>query len=737
MGFLDQLKRSFSQVFSSGQEEEAQDSTLITDSDQQQRYILQKALGTGAMGEVWLATDTLLNRAVAIKYLKVTQDERYKGLFLSEAQVLARLNHPNITLIYDAVFDDESSRFYLVMEYVKGKTLAQLIQEQEDPLPLDTVLDVSIDILQALEYAHNQGVVHRDIKPANVILQEERAKLTDFGVAGLMSLLATNEDQVIVGTPSYMSPEQIAGQNIDGRADLYSLGIMIFEMCSGGRRPFEGNSPTAVFEAHQETPPPPLGQFAPDAPLALEHMVMKLLAKEPAERYPSAKEALATLQSIRARQKFKQPHLNLLEVEAHPLVNRQPEMEQLKTTWNEIQQSARPSLVIVQGEMGIGKSRLVTEFLGREVIDRGLVALVGRSGEADTPYAPFATILATIINKKLTTLSKEQVYRLIDHMPDLARLLNISGGGSGEKNEEAIFDSGLWQSLRERTAPEVTSTAARQEFFPTVLAVLARLEPTVIFLESATFLDEASVTLTEYLTRQEQLPLLFITACRQMEGTRLWTDSFPADQKAVITLAPLATPAIEQYIANMLGGPVSEAVVHSAAQSSRGNPFRLEEVVEQMLENQEIKTDESGQWHYVAKELAAPSDAFLPKSVLGAFTRRIMKLSEQGREGLALAAMLEPGPEFSLELWAALLDEEGCQATTQQILAEALDKRLLRKVDEERYTFRPEDVAKALKASLPASRRLDLHRQIANILHHHQADSALLRYHIEQVEAAS
>ena len=158
------------------------------------RYQLQKKLGAGAMGTVWLATDTLLNRPVAIKYLNITQETIYKELFITEAQLLASLNHPNITQIYDAVFDEPENRYYLVMEYVPGTSLSKLIAEWGRPLPFDFVLDVGLGAARALQYAHQKGVVHRDIKPENVIVQSEGVKLTDFGVAGLISRLAEGSD---------------------------------------------------------------------------------------------------------------------------------------------------------------------------------------------------------------------------------------------------------------------------------------------------------------------------------------------------------------------------------------------------------------------------------------------------------------------------------------------------------------------------------------------------------------
>ncbi|MBI1876911.1 MAG: protein kinase, partial [Chloroflexi bacterium] len=392
---------------------------------QQDRYTLQKRLGGGGMGEVWLANDTLLNRPVAIKYLKGAHDPMYEELFLSEARTLASLNHPNITLIYDAVLDKQQIAYYLVMEYVEGQALSDLITRWSGPLPLEIILDVTIGVLQALQYAHGKGIVHRDIKPANVMMAKEGVKLTDFGVAGLMSLLAQGSDY-IVGTPAYMSPEQIDGRGIDGRADLYSLGIMLFELVSGGRLPFEHSRETDLFEAHLTESPPSVREFIPHTLPALEHVIMRLLAKEPAERFPAAAALLEVIKSIQARQKYRQDHLHWLEAEARPFVGRATEMERLETVWAEVQKSAQPRLVVIKGQAGIGKSRLIVEFLGRAIIDRGFVVIAGKCAESGVPYSPYAEILATALNKGLVkSATGEQINRLVDQIPGLARLLNI------------------------------------------------------------------------------------------------------------------------------------------------------------------------------------------------------------------------------------------------------------------------------------------------------------------------
>ncbi|MBE7469196.1 MAG: protein kinase [Anaerolineales bacterium] len=706
-------------------------------NSQQDRYNLQKPLGGGGMGEVWLAHDTLLNRAVAIKYLKGTQDPLYETLFLSEARTLASLNHPNITLIYDAVLAEQRSGYYLVMEYVEGRSLDHLIANWSGPLPLEIILDVAVGVLEALHYAHGKGVVHRDIKPANVMMAPEGVKLTDFGVAGLISLLAQGSEY-IVGTPAYMSPEQIDGAGIDGRADLYSLGVMLFELVSGGRLPFEYSKETDVFTAHLQEEPPPLRQVAPHILPALDHVITRLLAKDPQERYPSAAALLEVIKSIQARQKYSQDHLHWLETEGKFFVDRADELNRLETLWLETHKSAQPRLVVVKGPAGIGKSRLIVEFLGRAVVDKGFVVIAGKCAESGVPYSPYAEILATALNKKLVkSATSEQINRLIDQIPGLARLLNIPYD-SPPKEAPAPAPAqpnraGLWQALSTRVSDTFPTVPAQNQwqFFGTVLSILAELGPTVLFLEDAAALDEASLALTRFLIRQEQLPLLLLAACREGDQPLAWLDSFSADELVNLTVPPLPAPAIKEYVAHVLGGSVTEAVVNVLVERSHGQPLHLEEMIHHLIESKEIY-QEDGEWRYAPKKLKAPSDAFLPKAVFDAFTRQIESLSESHREALALAALIEPGGQFDFAVWLTLLGGEAQENLAREVLAEATKKRLLRQAGEGRYAFRSTDINKALAANLPEPRRRELHRQLADIMRQQQAEPLLIGHHYQQ-----
>jgi len=244
------------------------------------RYEITAELGRGAMGVVYKGFDPNVGRTVAIKIVQLAGgDEELIMRFRREAQAAGVLNHPNIVTIYDA--DEDQGVFYIAMEYVEGETLDQIIRG--GPIALDMVKSIIEDVGSALDLAHDKQIIHRDIKPANIMIAGGRAKIMDFGVARLASSTATATGTVI-GTPSYMSPEAVKGQTVDGRADIFSLGVVLYEMLTG-KRPFAGDSIASVmYKIVGEQPALPTA-VNPKLPNGLDVVLAKALAKEPQERY--------------------------------------------------------------------------------------------------------------------------------------------------------------------------------------------------------------------------------------------------------------------------------------------------------------------------------------------------------------------------------------------------------------------------------------------------------------------
>ena len=252
------------------------------------RYKLLGPLGAGGMAVVYRAQDLSLGRLVAIKVLRdnLTSDPDFLTRFQQEARAAANLAHPNIVTVHD--FGRDGDRYYIVMEYIEGKDLKTLIKEGA-PFPVERALDLSIQTCAGIGYAHRAGLVHCDVKPQNILVTADgRVKITDFGIARALASLHPGETtDVVWGSPQYYSPEQAAGESPTPASDVYSIGIVMFEMLAG-RLPFVASTQQALAMMHLRDEPPNLSLFNPGVPQALEIIVHKVLAKEPSARYRTA-----------------------------------------------------------------------------------------------------------------------------------------------------------------------------------------------------------------------------------------------------------------------------------------------------------------------------------------------------------------------------------------------------------------------------------------------------------------
>jgi serine/threonine protein kinase/outer membrane protein assembly factor BamD (BamD/ComL family) len=268
------------------------------------RYEVVRELGKGAMGIVYLAKDPLIGRLVALKTIRPAahadddETKEFQQRFLREAQAAGILNHPAIVTVHDIGQDDGTGVSFIAMEYVEGQNLKEVLQ-QGRPLTFEQIGDIIAQVGEGLDFAHAKGIVHRDVKPANIILLEGmRAKITDFGIAkiasGVSNLTTTGQ---FLGTPNYMAPEQIKGAPVDGRSDIFSLGICLYE-CLTRRKPFGGDSLTSISYKIVHEPFPPLGEINPTIPPGFEEVVAKCLAKDPAKRYQRARDLANALRAV-------------------------------------------------------------------------------------------------------------------------------------------------------------------------------------------------------------------------------------------------------------------------------------------------------------------------------------------------------------------------------------------------------------------------------------------------------
>src|ERR1043166_3699412 len=277
------------------------------------RYEIRSKIGEGGMGEVYLARDTQLDRQIAVKLLpaEIARDQQRLHRFLQEARAAAALSHPNIAHIYE--IGEADGGYFIAMEFVEGLALDKKIGGRS--LPIADCLDIAIQITDALDEAHSKGITHRDIKSSNIMITPRgRVKVLDFGLAKVSQTTSTSEQisdsqlatrvktspGVVMGTVNYMSPEQASGKEVDARTDIWSVGVVLYEMVTG-RVPFEGTTPSHIIVAILEKDPLPLATYVPNVPEALDWIVTETLTKDASERTQTARELMKKLQRLKQR----------------------------------------------------------------------------------------------------------------------------------------------------------------------------------------------------------------------------------------------------------------------------------------------------------------------------------------------------------------------------------------------------------------------------------------------------
>ena len=260
------------------------------------RYLIQSELGRGAMGVVYKATDSVLERTVAVKTVNMALErdgaERYEARFYQEARAAGGLNHPNIVTVYDVGKAGDVA--YMAMEFIEGQELRTLLAEGR-PLPVQQAVSIAAQVAEGLGYAHQHGVVHRDIKPANIMVTPASpVKITDFGIARMRASGDLTQTGMMLGSPKYMSPEQVIGKRADHRSDIFSLGVILYEMLAGST-PFNGDNVTALMYQIVNFAPPAPSAVNASVPELLDYIVAKMLAKALEDRYQSAEDVARDL----------------------------------------------------------------------------------------------------------------------------------------------------------------------------------------------------------------------------------------------------------------------------------------------------------------------------------------------------------------------------------------------------------------------------------------------------------
>jgi predicted ATPase/predicted Ser/Thr protein kinase len=679
------------------------------------------------MGEVYLAEDTRLGRKVAIKLLppQFTADAERVRRFEREARAASATNHPNIVTIHE--IGETDGTHFIITEFIEGQTLRQ--QMISARLRLLEALEVATQVASALAAAHEAGVVHRDIKPENVMIRRDGlVKVLDFGLAKLTEpptpsidtqaptyRKAETDPGTVMGTFRYMSPEQARGLKVDARSDIFSLGVVLYEMMAG-RAPFEGETPSDCLASLLQTDPVPLTRYAPEVPGELERSVSRALAKDREERYQSIRDLFLDLKRIKQRLEFEAElsRQGGKETQVPPsptvsLVGREVELARLQG-WFEKARRGQRQVVFVTGEPGIGKTSLIEAFLARVANEPGLWMARGQCLEqygASEAYLPVLEALAQLCRgpsrQRLVTLLRRQAPLWLQQMPWLT--------SSDERDQLQRATLG---ATRERMLREMA------EFLESLTADALL----VLVMEDLHWSDYSTLDLIALLARRPGTArLLLLGAYRPLEVS---LSSHPLrainqelrmhKQCAELPLGFLSEGAVAEYLAARFpGSELPAELVRMIHQRTDGNPFFIVNVVDYLIAHGLI-VESDGQWELSGK--VEKLEVGVPEDIREVIEKQIERLGREEQRVLEAASVA--GAEFSALVVAAGLEEdvvwveERCEELQrrQQFLRAAGTVELPDGRVTTRYGFIHMLYQNALYERVVATRRAALHQRI-------------------------
>ena len=688
------------------------------------RYEVAAELGRGGMGVVYRARDPMLNREVAVKLLATTElttdvEERFQR----EAQIVAQMDHPGIVPIYDVGRHDGS--LFFVMPLVEGTTLRRILYD--GTLRLGEVIDIAIQVADALEYSHSRGVVHRDIKPENIMVSREegsssaRIRVMDFGLAHATTENRLTKTGTLVGTVTYLSPEQVTAHSFDGRSDIYSLGVVIYE-CLTGEPPFTGEVQSVLYRIVHELPQPPRSIGA-DIREELQDVILQCLEKDPAKRPQKASQVADALRRHRAGLHSDEFAMavaanasrTIQRPSASAFIGREKEFAELQRRLNSAI-TGDCQFAVVAGEPGIGKTRLLEE-LKKLVSMRKIRALYGRFVEQDQAfsYQGFCELIQDYFRSRDPGSSAGDRPDFSDLAPELLSLFPLLTE-IGELRAAASGDTRTALAAGERKVED------RIQIFELLARTLTRMaggKPLVLILENL-HAAEVSIEGLQYIVRRlGPTPTFFVGSYRQTEVDKRhplarMLDSFTDDPRFVsMTLGPLSPSEHRALVASVVGASnVSDSLAHRIHEATEGNPFFTKELLRSLIDSGGIGRDDTGEWTF-SGETAISSDA-MPATIQQAVEKRIERLPEELRDLLSIASVL--GRSFD--------------AADLEVLAEGAPKvedsidRLVREgvFEEERESrgdrlaFSSGIVRDVLYGALSRRKRRSLHRKYAELI---------------------
>jgi predicted ATPase len=691
------------------------------------RYLVRRPLGQGGQKKVYLARDDRLDRDVVIALLKTDQlGADSVPRLIREAQSMARLgSHPNIVTVYD--IGDEEGRPFIVSQYVEGGSVADLLKSADKHrLSFDQVIRIGSQICQALVHCHSQGIIHRDLKPGNVWLsQDGTAKLGDFGLAVSADFSRITLEGALVGTVVYMPPELMLGHQAEPRSDLYSLGVMLYEVVTG-RPPFMGDQFVAIISQHINSPPVAPSWHNPEVPQALETLILRLLAKSPEERPENAAEVAKALAAIASSSPEPAdravPHdaKSLSRLAGGVFIGREQETKELRVALNETL-AGKGHLFMLVGEPGSGKTRM-TEQLATYARLCNAQVLTGRcyEGEGAPAFWPWL-----------------QIVRSYAQEMEPQKLLSTMGPGAADI---AQVVSEIKERLPDLPAPPpLEPEQARFRLFDSVTTFLknaSKLQPLVVILDDLHWADKPSLLLLQFLARElKDASILVIGTYRDMELGRQHPLSQTLGElsrqglSARIVLRGLTEQDVARFIEMTTGIKPQEKLVRTVYQQTEGNPFFLSEIVRLLVVEGQLERP----------QVTTASGVRIPEGVREVIGRRLDQLSDECNRILTTASVI--GREFSLDALEPLSDISGDQLL--ELLDEAMAARVINELPQAvgQYSFVHALIRETLYDEISTARRVRFHRRIGETLEQlygNSPDSHLteLAYHFFQASPA-
>ena len=658
------------------------------------RYHVRKFLGEGGKKRVFLAHDALLDRDVAFALIKTEGlDATGRERITREAQAMGRMGaHPHMVSVFD--LGEEGSAPYIVTELMGGGDVEGEIEKAGGALALPRALEIATGVARGLVFAHGQGIVHRDLKPGNVWLTTDGvAKIGDFGLAVAQGRSRLTQHGLMVGTFGYMPPEQALGGEATPQSDLYSLGAMLYEMVTG-KRPFEGDSPTAVISQHLNATPVAPSWHTEHCPPPLEDLILTLLAKEPAQRPVSAAVVVASLEGIDTTQRSR----SRSDSAANPLdrlargvfVGRERELERLRAAFDEAM-AGRGQMVMVVGEPGIGKTRTTSE-LETYARMRGAKTFWGRTSESGgaPPYWAW-----TQVGRAYRDQTAEEIRRKEwqPYAVDLQRLF------------PALRD--LFPDLPEPPPVEDESAQFRLfDAFSAFLRSVAEQQPLLIVLDDLHWADGPTLAMLTHLAKDiARARILVIGTYRDTDLDRqhpLSRTLGELNRESLFTrinLRGLTQDEVGEYIRTTAQIVPPPGLVQRVHEETEGNAFFLSEVVNLMTQEGTL-TSTTG-------------DVRIPEGVKEALGRRLDRLSPEANGLLSLAAVI--GREFEHDQLVVVAEKGDDEVL--RLMEEALAARVLEETGQVgRYRFTHALMQETLLGELSTARRVRLHGQIAEAL---------------------